>query len=519
MFLNYFFIRLLKLKKRIFLDANDKKFIETFKKPEIFQTNKDIVIVELHEGNYAFVNTFLLLKNKKFKGKTIIGIWTFCLKKEFGLINNLKFFINVFIQYLIKKKWSKLYKSIGINKIYFFNDDFKNNYGISESNFIKKNLKIKKKEKILKIKYNKILVGDLIYDYYLRFFRKTTFQTDDIYAYKKILKYAQNIFERLSQIKKELGKNIKYYIAQQSAYLQHGIPLRFFLKNKIKAIGGIYNVNTYVKEFTLDWPYDSQNIKTLKSNFKKLDNKKEKIKLANQRLENKFSGKKVAELFEIKNPYRTSKKRIENIDLIIFLPGFDDAPHIYGKQVFNDFHEWIYETLNFLSKTDARVAIKPHPFTTWGSQVFTEELKIKFSNFIWLDKKTSNKDIFKKKPIFGINPYGNVLHEMAYNKVIPISIGSNPHISYNFVFTPKTKKQYFKLLKLGINKKLKLPKNYKSEILEWYYMYYIHNYDIFENLHRKLNLKSIRPADHDEDLNVLKMFNKKYIKILNKKKI
>ena len=45
------------------------------------------------------------------------------------------------------------------------------------------------------------------------------------------------------------------------------------------------------------------------------------------------------------------------------------------------------------------------------------------------------------------------------------------------------------------------------------------NYDIFENLHRKLNLKSIRPADHDEDMNVLKMFNKKYIKILNKKKI
>ena len=108
---------------------------------------------------------------------------------------------------------------------------------------------------------------------------------------------------------------------------------------------------------------------------------------------------------------------------------------------------------------------------------------------------------------------------MAYNKVIPISIGSNPHISYNFVFTPKTKKQYFKLLKLGINKKLKLPKNYKREISEWYYMYYIRNYDIFENLQRKLNLKSIRPANHDEDLNVLKMFNKKYIKILNKKKI
>ena len=146
-----------------------------------------------------------------------------------------------------------------------------------------------------------------------------------------------------------------------------------------------------------------------------------------------------------------------------------------------------------------------------------EELKIKFSNFNWLDKKTSNKNIFKKKPIFGINPYGTVLHEMAFNKVIPISIGSNPYVSYNFVFTPKTKDQYFQLLKLGINKKLKLPKNYKREILEWYYMFYLHNNDIFENLQRKLSLKSIRPSDHDDDLKVLKMFNKKYIKILNKK--
>ena len=196
--LDYFIIKLLKIKKRIFLDAEDKKFIEVFGNKNFeYPKKKDIVIVELHEGNYAFVNTFLLLKNRNFKGKTIVGIWTFCLKKEFGLINNFKFLINLFIQYLIKKKWTKLYKSIGINKIYFFNDDLKNNYGINESNFIKKNLKIKKKEKILKIKYNKILVGDLIYDYYIRFFRKITFQTDDTYAYEKILKYTQNIFDRL----------------------------------------------------------------------------------------------------------------------------------------------------------------------------------------------------------------------------------------------------------------------------------------------------------------------------------
>ena len=115
-----------------------------------------------------------------------------------------------------------------------------------------------------------------------------------------------------------------------------------------------------------------------------------------------------------------------------------------------------------------------------------------------------------------INPYGTVLHEMAFNKVVSIATGPNPYIKYNFVLTPKTKKEYFKFLKLGINKKLKLPKNYKKEILEWYYMYYLHNDDLFENFSRKINLKSIEPIDHEMELNLFKIFNKKYLNLLKK---
>ena len=80
----------------------------------------------------------------------------------------------------------------------------------------------------------------------------------------------------------------------------------------------------------------------------------------------------------------------------------------------------------------------------------------------------------------------------------------------------KQKKEYFKFLKLGINKKLKLPRNYKKEILEWYYMYYLHNDDLFENFSRKINLKSITPIDHEMELKLFKIFNKKYLNILKK---
>ena len=44
----------------------------------------------------------------------------------------------------------------------------------------------------------------------------------------------------------------------------------------------------------------------------------------------------------------------------------------------------------------------------------------------------------------------------------------------------KNKMEYFKFLKLAISRKLKLPKNFKKEILEWYYMYYLHNDDFLK---------------------------------------
>lgn len=515
--LNYFLKKFLRIKKRIFLDPEYKKFIKIFgKRNHHYPKGKDIVIMELVEGNYPFFNTFLLLKNKNLINKNVVGLWTFCLRREDGLVNTLKFFIEFSIQYLIKKKWEKMYKSIGISKIYFLNNDIKNNFFVHDNNFIKKNLKIKKKDKILKITYNKIKVGDLIYDHYLRFFRETTFKLNDINSFKKILNYTKNMFDNLLSIKKELGNNIRYYIPSQTPYLHHGIPLRFFLKNKITVIGGHEDRNTYIKKYTQQWPFDDSDINLIRSKFKKLNNKNQKIQLARKILYKKFRGKKVKELYQIKSPYLIKKEKIENIDIIIFLPGFDDAPHCYGNHVFNDFNEWIQETLIFLSETTVKVAIKPHPWTTWRSHVFIEKLKNKYSNFNWLEKTTSNKGILKKKPFACINPYGTVLHEMAFNNVVPIATGANPYVSYNFAFTPKTKMEYFKFLKLAISRKLKLPKNFKKEILEWYYMYYLHNDDFFENFQRKINLKSILPIDHDMELKLFKIFNKKYLSVLKK---
>ena len=81
-------------------------------------------------------------------------------------------------------------------------------------------------------------------------------------------------------------------------------------------------------------------------------------------------------------------------------------------------------------------------------------------------KNVSNTLIFKNKPKLVISPYGTILHEAAYHGIISIAAGINPYMSYNFVFTPSTKKEYFNLLIKGINKELKLDKDFKKRVEE-----------------------------------------------------
>ena len=51
-----------------------------------------------------------------------------------------------------------------------------------------------------------------------------------------------------------------------------------------------------------------------------------------------------------------------------------------------------------------------------------------------------------------------------------------------------TKKEYFKLLRLGLQKKLSMTKNYKYKVFASIYMFFLHNFDYFENISRKIKL-------------------------------
>ena len=81
-------------------------------------------------------------------------------------------------------------------------------------------------------------------------------------------------------------------------------------------------------------------------------------------------------------------------------------------------------------------------------------------------------------------------------------------MSYNFVFTPKSKKEYFVLITKAIQNKLNFKKNHKEKIAECYYMYFLHNGDYIKNHSRVVNLKNYLPSVGQSGIyEILKKFN------------
>ena len=290
--------------------------------------------------------------------------------------------------------------------------------------------------------------------------------------------------------------------------MHHGFPSRYFLNKKIKVkyFGG---KGSYLSDHKINNYWHSHDFRKFPEIFKKLSHKKEKILLAKKLLSTKFSGKIIPqENFILDRSVYKNKVKLKDFIGVIFLHCFVDAPTGRGKCLFNDFYEWTDETLKFFEKNNLskHIAVKPHP-NSKDISINTElEFKDKYKSFIWLDKKTSNKSIFYKKPKFGLSVLGTVLPEIAYHKIFCMSASTHPSMAYNFVFRPKNKKQYFeKLLKVCKSKKRNNTVS-KKKIFEYYYCDFL-NDNNDDLLAKKIKLKEMNSTKSS----VLFQFVKKLI--------
>jgi hypothetical protein len=465
-----------------------------------------MIITTIIKNFYYYLN-FILLIRKEFKklnkNKNIVLIEIFDLKPTFlafalyGLALSKYFSARVAIHYPtffnIKKKIKHMFQFLNpiyIENIYKICFDTKliilpkkdHNIDLLYKSSIN-NIKNKKNFRDLKLKG--IWVGDLFYDEYLRTNDLSTVNIEDINFKKSLYRYIK-LFEYWYQ--KLSKKKIKGMIISHNVYLI-GLPARIMLSfNKpvysIRLTDAVYLTKKYKQAFS--------GFKEYPKIFKKLNPKEKKIgiKQAQTQLNKRFSGKddilyktnqKNDHAVFLSNKITTIKKPKKNkFKILVAAHCFNDAPHVYGKNIFCDFYEWI----DFLGKQTLKSKfdwyLKVHPAVyNKNLKKFNYFLK-KYPKFKLLPKYTSHNQLIMMGINVVLTVYGSIAHEYPLFKIPVINAGLNPHVGYKFSITPKNLNEYKKILK-NIEK-IELKTNVKNQILEYYYMSFLFNETPFSKI-------------------------------------
>jgi hypothetical protein len=333
---------------------------------------------------------------------------------------------------------------------------------------------------ILSLKFDEILVGDLIYDTYLRFYHKPTINEINqelIYTIETALNIYHNFKYYLST------NNVKKIVNIYTTYIQHGITARLCLHHNIE----VYSVAYVIQKITTDFPYHQIN-HTLFSAEKKLS--KEEFSLAKSRLESRFAGTIDAATSYMRIsaysaiPLGTELKQMFMLrprNIVIYIHEFYDSPHINRVLQFPDLYQYLKQTLEKLTDlSNTSVFVKLHPNAVIGcrEEAITLVDSFKVEHFHILDESISNLNIIELRPNLVCTARGTVGIEMAYFGIPTVALFDNLYANFNFVHTCYSIQSYFSILRGEMMPEINFE---KEKIISFYYQAYIEKMPIGEN--------------------------------------
>jgi hypothetical protein len=436
--------------------------------------NKKIVLSQLVTDHAMCIKNASVSKNIADKFRANIGICVAESRIETPSYNIGDVLEKMYLKAFERKK-ERIYLSFG-GKIVFRNTTHYKNSRLVNALYMEIRSEIKTKEDVTKIMVKDLIVGDLIYDTYLRHNNKATMDIDDPFLDTVIIETihmyigSKELFNRYE---------IVALVNSYGAYPHWGVLLRLCLKKNIPVftIGGTYSIVHQVAE---EYPSHLNNHFNFNRLFSSLNNKEDLLQEAKGAFEKRFSGKIDQGIGYMKvssfSDYHNSE--LEGMDwsktVVILAHCFFDSPHVYRSLLFPDHYEWICHTLDYFSaRPDVQVLIKQHPNGTSGNDAVFEKLKSIYSkpNLRFIDKRTSNNQLIKARPCAVITSYGTPACEFAYFNIPVVTLYDNPFTAYNFVFTTRSIPEYEEVLGNVLN--LSITPD-KTEILEYYYMQHMH---------------------------------------------
>ena len=137
--------------------------------------------------------------------------------------------------------------------------------------------------------------------------------------------------------------------------------------------------------------------------------------------------------------------------------------------IFIDFYEWLKFLVKAAEKTDYDWYLKTHPHPLPGTLEIIKEILGPSCRITMVPSDTSHHQLAQEGINFVLTAYGSVGHEYPALGVQVINAGYNPHVGYDFTWTPKSLAEYEQYLFNLKNMKKEIR---MDEIYEFYYMHF-----------------------------------------------
>lgn len=354
-----------------------------------------------------------------------------------------------------------IYKQMGVQS--FIRPEKIKSIDDKVTNFIKSKKVFKNNNDLINFKLNKVWIGDLIYDTYLKIKNIPTINVNDKNFQKFFLDAVYVFFYWFDFFNRN---KVNALIISHSTYL-YGMIMRIANSFSITVCKPTFNTIYKIKKknYTIGEEFFS-----FKKKFDKLpiQVKKAGILKSKKEIDMMILGKRKFGLGYNFKKKEFNKKRSKSIKVMIAMHNFYDSPHVFGKMLFPDFLIWLKHIVNISLKTDYEWYLKIHPENTKKDYSHIQSIIQKNKNIKIISHKKNQNEIVKMRIRYVLTCFGSIGFEYAYRGITVINACvRNPHAGYNFTLNPRSIKEFNKII-LNL-KKYKL-KPVKKEILEFFFM-------------------------------------------------
>ena len=448
-----------------------KRVIRSFQLKSVRKSKKYILIEAFQTpSNRLGLSIFAPTASKFYKAK-LVAFYIMPVTPLKFLKEQIRFFFSV-------------EKRFGCSRFIFFGSKNSREYEVKAQDLLKSVSNLKELEAL---EYQGIVIGDLIYDVYLRKFRKPTIDLTDFGLVEVTSQFLQH-FDQL--YKRFVKEEVAGVCVSHTVYLL-GLPSRiaaFFGVPAFQVTGeSIYRI-------TLENTHAYTAFKQYPELFRSLPKEVqiEGKKLAKKRLEMRFAGYVGVDMhYSTVSAYSSPQNSVRVLSenskphILIAIHDFYDSPHSYGLNLYPDFYQWLLALADISTKTDYNWYIKTHPDIRGEGHSVIQSFIAENPQFSFISPNTSHHQLISEGVSLALTIFGSIAMEYPYlgKPVINASL-NNPHVRYDFSISPETAAQYEYLL---MNLNLALINSNQESIQEYYLMHNLYmlkswtiqNYDAY----------------------------------------